>query len=583
MAVTLIDSLDSLLLIEGGIGYGALLDGDEHRWDESGYRQRPHPDSQNLPNSVHRPSPLPDSRTLPDSRQHFPDSRTLPESEAGLAERALATEVPLPGRRYRRARAWLAHQLRFGEQEDINVFETTIRVIGGLLGAYELSVPRAHPQNASGDKLLLRLAYELGVRLLPAFNTPTGLPYGTVGLKSGRAYNPEWAQGASTTSEVGSLQLEFATLSHLTGDDRFVTAADRVTAHFSKMERPSELPPGLYPLFIHPKTGRFTSTTVTLGARADSTYEYFIKGWLQRGRASDVTPLKLFLEDAVACFTPGMLALSGVALGDETQLAFAEELAESCFAMSARTNTGLAPEIADFSPGLPPGLNSPPALSHAAAAAAAKLQNAATAAELKPAAAAIESAAAAAAFELRSSSGVASAERSATSLLVLHRQTKRPRYRDWGWQLFQAFESFARLPQGGYSGVRDVSGIVNLVNTNRASTPEAAAAAATLAAATAAHGTYGSDGTSHKKPPNENPAGGNGGEGDSASSASAATQGGRRTSPINPGPRSGARDTTGLLGTSDKSWTSEKSGLAWEVQISYDGRMESFWLAETLK
>jgi len=77
-------------------------------------------------------------------------------------------------------------------QEDINVFETTIRVIGGLLSAYDLS----------HDKLFLTKAKEVADKLSFAFDSPTGVPYGTIGLRTHRKYNPSWTQHASTISEV---------------------------------------------------------------------------------------------------------------------------------------------------------------------------------------------------------------------------------------------------------------------------------------------------------------------------------------------------------------------------------------------
>lgn len=50
---------------------------------------------------------------------------------------------------------------RFDIHKDINVFETTIRIVGGLLGAYELS----------GDDMFLSKAAELADELLLAFDT----------------------------------------------------------------------------------------------------------------------------------------------------------------------------------------------------------------------------------------------------------------------------------------------------------------------------------------------------------------------------------------------------------------------------
>ncbi len=80
-------------------------------------------------------------------------------------------------------------------------------MLGGLLSAYQMT----------GDARLLRLAEDLGTRLLPAFDSPTGMPYMYVNLKTGRT------RGArSNPAEIGTLVLEFGTLSKLTGKPVFL-------------------------------------------------------------------------------------------------------------------------------------------------------------------------------------------------------------------------------------------------------------------------------------------------------------------------------------------------------------------------
>ena len=62
------------------------------------------------------------------------------------------------------------------------VFETTIRVLGGLLSGHIYAEREGQPFHLPWYKgELLGLAYDLGLRLLPAFSTPTGLPYARVG------------------------------------------------------------------------------------------------------------------------------------------------------------------------------------------------------------------------------------------------------------------------------------------------------------------------------------------------------------------------------------------------------------------
>lgn len=56
--------------------------------------------------------------------------------------------------------------INFDIDKDVSMFETTIRVLGGLLSSYEMD----------GDRVWIRHANELGIRLLPSFNSPHGLP-----------------------------------------------------------------------------------------------------------------------------------------------------------------------------------------------------------------------------------------------------------------------------------------------------------------------------------------------------------------------------------------------------------------------
>src|SRR2546428_9890145 len=101
----------------------------------------------------------------------------------------------------RSTREYIVKNLSFDKDIEVQNFEITIRLLGGLLSSYQLT----------GDKRLLNLAEDLGIRLLPVFNSPTGLPYRYVNLKTrkvrGNVTNP---------AEAGTLLIEFGTLSKLT-------------------------------------------------------------------------------------------------------------------------------------------------------------------------------------------------------------------------------------------------------------------------------------------------------------------------------------------------------------------------------
>lgn len=85
---------------------------------------------------------------------------------------------------FERAVLWLSENLTFDVDARINLFECNIRVLGGLVSAHMLATdsPNRLVHGAYKNQLLL-LAEDLGKRFLPAFNTPTGLPYAWINLK----------------------------------------------------------------------------------------------------------------------------------------------------------------------------------------------------------------------------------------------------------------------------------------------------------------------------------------------------------------------------------------------------------------
>ena len=96
----------------------------------------------------------------------------------------------------------------FDRDLDVSLFESNIRIVGGLLGAYELSK----------EPNLLNTASRLADRLLFAFNTTSGIPFPSINLKTHHGKST-WGSPSSqitTLAEIGSLQLEFTYLSHHT-------------------------------------------------------------------------------------------------------------------------------------------------------------------------------------------------------------------------------------------------------------------------------------------------------------------------------------------------------------------------------
>ena len=106
------------------------------------------------------------------------------------------------------------------------------------------------------------------------------MPFADVNLRTGKAHAPRWGPDSSV-SEVSTIQLEFRELGFAAQDRRFRQVVDQVSAHLHGLPKMD----GLVPIFINANTGQFRPhATITMGARADSYYEYLLKQWLQTGK-----------------------------------------------------------------------------------------------------------------------------------------------------------------------------------------------------------------------------------------------------------------------------------------------------------
>lgn len=279
-----------------------------------------------------------------------------------------------------RCRDWVEKSLRLDHDRKVSFFETTIRVLGGLLSAYDLSK----------DQIFLDKAADIGARLGQAFNTASGLPNAEVHLRSGRGNPQTWAGSSLLLAEVGTVQLEFKYLSQHLHNDTWAKKADKVVDVLDAMQKP--LGEGMYPYKISTSDPpRFTNQVVTYGAMGDSWFEYLLKLWIQTGKKNDQYK-RMYLEstrglfehlyvkhefsglyyladmegsrlghkmDHLACFASGMLALgyqSGI-LDDESEetkkqhLDAGAELARTCHQMSQKWASKLAPEYIEFPDG----------------------------------------------------------------------------------------------------------------------------------------------------------------------------------------------------------------------------------------
>lgn len=356
-------------------------------------------------------------------------------------------------------------KINFDQDLQVSFFETTIRHLGGLLGAYELSRLLGHP-----DNLFLEKAQQLIDHLLPAFNTPKGLPRSLVDLKTGETKNYGWTKDRNILSEVGSNSLEFYAMSHHTSDGKYYLKAKHVLDVLNQMDKPEML----YARLIEPESGEIprNEKVYTIGGMADSFYEYLLKTWIVTNyRDTDALEMYINSLDAInekllrqvadktrreepfyfygelwynkfrgrteelTCFMPGALALGAHHISirqkqaetnniplkpaekallarRDTHLKLAHVLAESCYQLYQSTPTGLAPESIQFD------------------------ENGWHVKEPR--------------YQLR--------PETIESLFILFSVTQNEEYRRWAWNIFENIEKHCRT-EVAFSGIKDVRDI----------------------------------------------------------------------------------------------------------------------------
>ncbi|OBA23402.1 hypothetical protein METBIDRAFT_37870 [Metschnikowia bicuspidata var. bicuspidata NRRL YB-4993] len=284
---------------------------------------------------------------------------------------------------FAKAKDWVKTELNYKFDYGVNVFETTIRMLGGLLSAFHFS----------DDDIFLERAAELAKALKGGFDSASGIPFSSVNLLTGKGIKNHVDGGASSTAEVSTLQMEFRYLAKLTGEELYWTDAEKVMQVLDG-NKPED---GLVPIYVHPDTGKYRGSLIRLGSRGDSYYEYLLKQFLQtkneepiywqmykesvegvkKHLVSKLKPNSLTfigeLEkgiggplspkmDHLVCFYGGLLALgatNGLTLKEARKLPFwdddkesdfklGEELTHTCYKMYSEVETGLSPEIVVF-------------------------------------------------------------------------------------------------------------------------------------------------------------------------------------------------------------------------------------------
>jgi ER degradation enhancer, mannosidase alpha-like 2 len=176
------------------------------------------------------------------------------------------------------AKQMILDSLSFDRDMEVQSFEITIRLLGGLLSAYQMD----------GDRRFLTLAEDLGRRLLPIYNSRTGMPYRYVNLKTGAIRD-----SINNPAEIGTALLEFGTLSRLTGNDEFYQKPKAALVRL--FDARSSI--GLVGTWINVETGEWTNTSSHIGGAIDSYYEYLIKAWILFG---DEDCLRMYTESMQA-------------------------------------------------------------------------------------------------------------------------------------------------------------------------------------------------------------------------------------------------------------------------------------------
>ena len=260
---------------------------------------------------------------------------------------------------------------------ELNVFETTIRYLGGFIGAYDLS----------GGKypILLERAKEIGDLLYGAFDTPNRMPVTRWNWEAAKNGEKQEASEGCLIAEIGSLDLEFTRLAQLTGDAKFFDAIQRITDVLDEQQNKTALP-GLWPVIMDAKRARFNDVGFTLGGMADSTYEYLPKQHMLLGGLTNqykklyetamvpvhkhiffkpMTPdnadilvsggaranenagviVPEFKGQHLGCFTGGMVGIGAKLFDRPSEMATARKLVDGCIWAYNHTQTGIMPEV----------------------------------------------------------------------------------------------------------------------------------------------------------------------------------------------------------------------------------------------
>lgn len=272
-------------------------------------------------------------------------------------------------------------EIDFGNStsDRVNIFETNIRYLGGLMAAYDLSQ----------RKVLLHKAIELGDLIYAGFNTPNGMPVDFINFAAAKTGQGLEVEERVVSASPGTLSLEMTRLSQITGDPKYYSAMSKVMDVFYEGQNKTELP-GAWPMWVSMRNKDVvTGSAFTLGGCEDSLFEYLPKmhQLLQGSEKKYEIMSKTFLDTAdkyflfrpmvpsgedilmpgninivngtptldpetehLACFVGGMFGLAGKLLNRKDYLDNGIKLTNGCVYAYRSFPTGMMPERIDMAP-----------------------------------------------------------------------------------------------------------------------------------------------------------------------------------------------------------------------------------------
>ena len=324
---------------------------------------------------------------------------------------------------------WIKENFKFNGK--YSIFEINIRHLASFISMYQ----------QTGDKFYLDKAVYVADALLPTMNTPKGY-FKTYGMfnsgEKGKVTVIPSGDNSALISDIGGIQLEFYSLSMITGDPKYAKAASRIHKNLF-----ADFTSGLIPERVRITNGEQCSTVQSWDSMSDSYYEYLIKVFLLSGgsqqkyldeylKAADEGREKLVVSGQnhtflarlnrgiqqkimshLVTFVPGMLALGAVKSNPHASddLKLADKLVSTFANIYHNEKTGLMPEVIRFHDD--------------------RYNTADRQYQLRP--------------------------ETIESLFYMYRMTGLPKYRDYAWQIYQSIEKYCKVEGAGYTTITNTA------------------------------------------------------------------------------------------------------------------------------